>query len=72
MSSQETAEKKPEGKKIKITLTRSILGRPEKHRKVVTALGLKRTNHSVVHYVSPVIQGMVKKISYMLTVEEVS
>ena len=34
--------------KLQITLTRSVIGRPETQRKTVEALGLKKTNSSVV------------------------
>lgn len=56
-------------KQVKVTLTRSLLGRPEKHRRVAKALGLTKTNHTVVHYDTPVIRGMLTKISHLLTVE---
>lgn len=56
-------------KQIKITLTRSLIGRPEKHRKVARALGLKKSNDSVTRPETPIIMGMVQKISHLLTVE---
>ncbi|MFM7389184.1 MAG: 50S ribosomal protein L30 [Vampirovibrionales bacterium] len=57
-------------KKLKITLTRSVLGTPEKQRRVVAALGLKKTNRSVEHYDTVLIRGMIRKVSHLLTVEE--
>lgn len=59
-------------RRLKITLTRSLLGRPEKHRRVARALGLNRTQRSVLHYDTPIIQGMIQKISHLLTVEVAS
>ncbi len=38
--------------KLKITQVRSVIGRPEKHRRVIEALGLKRHQMSVVWYSS--------------------
>jgi large subunit ribosomal protein L30 len=56
-------------RQIRVTLTRSLLGRPDKHRRVAKALGLTRTNSTVVHYDTPIIRGMINKISHLLTVE---
>ncbi len=56
-------------RQVKVTLTRSLLGRPEKHRRVARALGLTKTNHTVVHYDTDIIRGMITKISHLLTVE---
>lgn len=63
MSEQNTAHK------VRVTLTRSLLGRPDKHRRVARALGLTRTNRSVEHFDTPIIRGMINKISHLLTVE---
>ena len=59
-----------EAKKLKVTLTRSVLGRPENQRKVVKALGLRKTNHTVEHVDTPIIRGMLNAVSHLLTVEE--
>ena len=58
--------------KIKITLVRSKINRLEKHKRTVTALGLKRLRHSVVQEATPQIRGMVKSIEFMLEVEELA
>ena len=55
---------------LKITLKRSLIGRPEKHRRIVRALGLRRLNKSVIHNDVPSIRGMINKISHMIDVEE--
>ena len=57
--------------KLKITLTRSLIGRPEDQRATVKALGLGKTNSSVVQDDSPAIRGMVRKVSHLISVEEV-
>ncbi len=59
-----------EAKKLKVTLTRSVLGRPENQRKVVKALGLRKTNHTVEHADTPIIRGMLNAVRHLLTVEE--
>lgn len=56
--------------KLKITQVRSLISRPETHRRTVRALGLKRINHSVVQDDSPVIRGMIKQVDYLVKVEK--
>lgn len=55
---------------LKITLKRSVIGKPEKQRKIVRALGLRKLNQSVVHRDEPTIRGMIHKIPHMLEVVE--
>ena len=55
---------------LKVTLTRSIIGRPEKQRKVVQALGLKKMHQTVEHKDNEAIRGMINKVSHLVTVEE--
>lgn len=55
--------------KLKITLTRSLIGRPEDQRATVKALGLGKTNSSVVQEDSPAIKGMIRKVEHLVTVE---
>lgn len=56
--------------KLQITLTRSVIGRPETQRKTVEALGLKMTNSSVVVEDNPAIRGQINKVKHLVTVEE--
>jgi len=56
-------------KKIKITLLKSPIARPGKHKVVLTGLGLKKLNHSVVRLDTPEIRGMVNKVSHLIKVE---
>lgn len=58
-------------KKIKLTLTKSTIGRLKKHQACVRGLGLRRTNHTVEVIDTPENRGMINKVSYMLKVEEV-
>ena len=57
--------------KLKITLVRSLIRRPEKQRAVVKALGLHKMHQTVIHENSPQIAGMVEKVSHLLAVEKV-
>jgi large subunit ribosomal protein L30 len=56
--------------KIKITLKRSVIGKPEKQRRIVRALGLRKLHQTVVHKDEPTIRGMIHKIPHMLEVIE--
>lgn len=57
--------------KLRITLVRSVIGHPERHRRTVRALGLRRLHQTVVHEDRPEIRGMVEQVKYLLKVEEV-
>lgn len=57
--------------KIKITLTRSLIGRPETQRATVKALGLGKINSFVVQEDNPAIKGMIRKVEHLIRVEEI-
>lgn len=59
-------------KKIKVTLTKSTFGRLENHKACVRGLGLGKMNSTSTLTVTPEVMGMVKKVNYMLKVEELS
>ncbi|ACV61257.1 ribosomal protein L30 [Desulfofarcimen acetoxidans DSM 771] len=56
---------------LKITLVRSCIGRPQKQRDNVRALGLRKLNSSVVKKDTPIVRGMINKVSHLLKIEEV-
>lgn len=58
-------------KKLRITLVKSKIGRPEVERRTVKALGLGKLNSSVVHDDNPAIRGMAFKIRHLVAVEEI-
>ncbi|MFQ5935733.1 MAG: 50S ribosomal protein L30 [Acidiferrobacterales bacterium] len=60
------------GKKLKVTLVRSPVGRGRRHIACVRGLGLRRVRHSVVLEDTPAVRGMVNKISYLVECEELS
>jgi len=55
---------------IKITLKRSPINRPEKLRKVLQGLGLKRLHQTVERPNTREVRGMIKKVIQMVEVEE--
>jgi large subunit ribosomal protein L30 len=56
--------------KLKITLVRSYIGRPEKQRKILRGMGLTRLQRTVLLNDTPEIRGMVQKVSHLVTLEE--
>ncbi|MGO4884834.1 MAG: 50S ribosomal protein L30 [Bryobacteraceae bacterium] len=55
---------------IKIKLYRSPICTPEKHKRVVRGLGLRKLNQVVERPDSPVFRGMVNKVPHLLKVVE--
>jgi large subunit ribosomal protein L30 len=62
---------KTDGKMLKITLVKSGIARPGKHKVVLIGLGLKKLNKSVIRQDTPEIRGMINKVSHLIQVEEV-
>ena len=58
--------------KLKITLISSMIGRPEKHRKVLRGMGLTKRNKSVELVDTPATRGMIRKVSHLVKAEEIS
>jgi large subunit ribosomal protein L30 len=58
-------------KKLKVTLTRSVIGRKEDQKRTVKALGLRKISSFRVHNDSPMIRGMINKVSHLIQVEEI-
>ncbi|MTH55110.1 50S ribosomal protein L30 [Bacillus mangrovi] len=56
--------------KLAITLTRSVIGRPENQRVTVKTLGLRKMHQTVVHEDNAAIRGMINKVSHLITVKE--
>jgi len=58
--------------KIKIKLVRSVIGALPKQRATVRALGLRKIGSSTEQEASPAVLGMVKVVSHLVSVEEVT
>jgi large subunit ribosomal protein L30 len=56
---------------LKITLKRSYIGIPEKQRKVLSSLGLKKIGSSITRDENDAIKGMVHKVSHLVAVQRV-
>jgi len=57
--------------KIKVTQVKSGIDHPERQKKTLQALGLRKVNSSVEVEATPQIEGMVKKVLHLVKVEEV-
>jgi large subunit ribosomal protein L30 len=55
---------------LKVTLTKSAIGRQPSHRACIRGLGLRRTHQTVIVKDTPENRGMINKAYYMLSVEE--
>jgi large subunit ribosomal protein L30 len=57
--------------KIRITQVRSKNGKPERQKRTLEALGIKKLNRSVEHEATPQILGMVEKIRHLVKTENI-
>jgi len=55
---------------LKVTLVKSMIGRPEKHRKVLRGMGLTKLNRTVELQDTPAIRGMINAVSHLVKTEE--
>jgi large subunit ribosomal protein L30 len=53
---------------VRITLTKSPIGYPMRQKRTVRALGLRRMNQTVEKVDTPVVRGMIAKVSHLVTV----
>lgn len=54
---------------IKVTLTKSGIGRDKKIRETLRGLGLTKLNRTVTLKNTPAIRGMINKVSFMVRIE---
>lgn len=57
--------------KFKVTLVKSMIGRPEKHRNVLRGMGLTKIGKSVVLDDTPSNRGMANKVCHLVKAEEI-
>lgn len=53
---------------VRVTLRRSPIGTPQKHRLVLRGLGLRHIRQTAVHPDTPQVRGLIKKVGYLLEV----
>lgn len=60
------------GKKLEVTLIRSLIGLSPKQGATVRALGLRKIRQTVVHDDTPTVRGMISRVVHCLLVREAS
>jgi large subunit ribosomal protein L30 len=63
-------KKKAKQKVLRITLVKSPIGYTERQKGTVQALGLRRMHQTVEQVDTPVLRGMLAKVSHLVRVEE--
>ena len=67
MTTAKTAKTAPQS--VRITLKRSPIGTPQRHRLVLLWLGLRKIRQSVVRPDTPQVRGLIHKVGYLLEVQ---
>ena len=56
--------------KVKVTQVKSLIDRSSRQKATMKSLGLGKINKSVVLEVNPQIEGMIRKVAHLVTIEE--
>lgn len=59
------------GEKLKITQIRSTIGRIEKQKETIKALGIRKLYQSVIQNDTPQIRGMIEVVKHLVEIEEI-
>ncbi|MEC8033071.1 MAG: 50S ribosomal protein L30 [Bacteroidetes bacterium] len=57
--------------KLRVTQVRSIIDRPERQKRTMKAIGLRKMNQTVEVANTPEMKGMIASVAHLLKVEEV-
>jgi large subunit ribosomal protein L30 len=63
-----SAKRAETAKGLRITLKRSPIGTPHRHRLVLRGLGLRRMHQTVMRPDTDQVKGMIRKVGYLLEV----
>jgi large subunit ribosomal protein L30 len=58
-------------KKVKIKQIKSGIDRPERQKRTLVALGIRKMHQEVELELTPQIEGMINKVKHLLSVEEI-
>jgi large subunit ribosomal protein L30 len=58
-------------KKLRVEQIKSAIDRPERQKRTLRALGIKKMHQVIEVEATPQIEGMIRKIMHLLSVEEV-
>jgi len=67
-AAKESSTDKPSAAKVQVTLKRSPIGTPVRHRLVLQGLGLRRIRQTVIHPDTAQVRGMINKVGYLLEI----
>jgi large subunit ribosomal protein L30 len=56
---------------VRITLKRGYIGIPDKQKKVLAALGLRKIGSSVKRTNDKAVEGMIRKVAHLVSVEKI-
>jgi large subunit ribosomal protein L30 len=59
-------------KQVKVTQVRSAIGRRADQQQTLVGLGIRRRLHSAILVDTPSVQGMIRKVRHLVTVEEIN
>jgi large subunit ribosomal protein L30 len=57
--------------KVRVKWVKSSIGCPKDQKATIKSLGLHKLQHTVEHEDTPVIRGMIRKVSHLVQVEEI-
>ena len=72
MAKAKQAETAGSAKQLRVTQIRSGVGRPQKHRDTLRALGFLRHQQTIIKQDNPAIRGMLFQVRHLVRVEEVA
>lgn len=58
-------------RRVRVTLRRSLIGRPAEQRKIAWALGLRRVGAARVHVLTASLAGALRRVGHLVSMEEV-
>ncbi len=58
--------------KLEVTLIKSMIGRPPRHRRILQGMGLTKLNRTVELQSNPSIRGMIQHVSHLVKVKEIN
>jgi large subunit ribosomal protein L30 len=57
---------------LRVKQIKSNIGANKRQKRTLKALGLKKVNDTVTHEDNPVIRGMIRRVSHLVEMEEIS
>lgn len=54
---------------VTVRLVKSLIGKKEKHRKIIQGLGLRKINNTSILQDTPSLRGMLSKVAYLVKVD---